>query len=190
MAMNWTVGEAAKVIIEGTDKAAMMDIGRRFPLFSMEVAKIGEKGLVLFEAIGKLDYLTARKFEAALKSGVEDTYAEKVEAEPKKESKKESKKEKVVKEAPKTEEIKEVKEEAHNEASDKPSYEDKVIEEVINATYKGLESAKTVEAVAELLSGAAKDELFSIAEHYSIPTLKKDSKKRLIEKISEGMINK
>ena len=32
MATNWTVEQAKKVITEGTDIAAITDIGRRFPL--------------------------------------------------------------------------------------------------------------------------------------------------------------
>jgi hypothetical protein len=70
MAINWTTAQAVNVIREGKDKAAIQDIGRRFPLFLNAAAK-GEEGLL--ELLSVLpEYMTARKLEGALKGDIED----------------------------------------------------------------------------------------------------------------------
>ena len=70
MAKNWTAAEAVKVIREGKDKAAIADIGRRFPIFTVFAASNLEK---LIDAVP--DYVSARKMEAILKGDVDTSAA-------------------------------------------------------------------------------------------------------------------
>jgi predicted peroxiredoxin len=86
MAKNWKVGEAVRAIQSG-NKADIMDIGRRFPLFSNLAAQLNEAGIQMLECVP--DYCTARKIESVLKGDVtvteEETEAEEVKEEPAKE---------------------------------------------------------------------------------------------------------
>lgn len=66
MAKNWSAAEAIKVIREGKDKAAISDIGKRFPLFAV-LAASNPVGIV--EALP--EYISARKVEISLKGDVE-----------------------------------------------------------------------------------------------------------------------
>jgi hypothetical protein len=66
MAKTWSVSEAVKVIREGKNKADIIDITKRFPLFAV-LAAANPMGII--EALP--EYITARKIEAALK-GVND----------------------------------------------------------------------------------------------------------------------
>ena len=98
MATNWTLSQALAKITEGTDKAAIQDIGRRFPLTAVALAEIG-KNAGAAKIIGAVpSYITARKIESALKDGVEQDSdvdvedAEDEEEAPKKEAKKPAKK--------------------------------------------------------------------------------------------------
>ena len=98
MATNWTLSQALVKITEGTDKAAIQDIGRRFPLTTVALAEIG-KNAGAAKIIGALpSHITARKIESVLKDGVEqdsDSDVEDTEDEeetPKKEVKKPAKK--------------------------------------------------------------------------------------------------
>ena len=98
MATNWTLSQALAKITEGTDKAAIQDIGRRFPLTTVALAEIG-KNAGAAKIIGALpSHITARKIESVLKDGVEqDSDADVEDAEdeeetPKKEVKKPAKK--------------------------------------------------------------------------------------------------
>ena len=98
MATNWTLSQALEKITEGTDKAAIQDIGRRFPLTAVSLAEIG-KNAGAAKIIGALpSHITARKIESVLKDGVEqdsDSDVEDTEDEeetPKKEVKKPAKK--------------------------------------------------------------------------------------------------
>ena len=72
MAINWSVGEAARELV-GVNKENIMDIGSRFPLFSNLVMKAlgGDKEafVMLMEAVPKT---TARVMEMALKAGAKD----------------------------------------------------------------------------------------------------------------------
>lgn len=71
MATNWTLSQALAKITEGTDKAAIQDIGRRFPLTAVALAEIG-KNAGAVKIIGAVpSHVTARKIEAVLKDGVE-----------------------------------------------------------------------------------------------------------------------
>lgn len=70
MAQNWNVKQALAAINKG-NKEAITDIGRRFPLTSNILARIGED-----KAAGELinaipDYITVRKIESILKDGVQ-----------------------------------------------------------------------------------------------------------------------
>lgn len=71
MATNWTLSQALAKITEGTDKAAIQDIGRRFPLTAVALAEIGHN-VGAAKIIGALpSHITARKIESVLKDGVE-----------------------------------------------------------------------------------------------------------------------
>ena len=98
MATNWTLSQALAKITEGTDKAAIQDIGRRFPLTAVALAEIGHNAGA-DKIIGALpSHITARKIESVLKDGVEQDSdvdvedAEDEEEAPKKEAKKPVKK--------------------------------------------------------------------------------------------------
>lgn len=98
MATNWTLSQALAKITEGTDKAAIQDIGRRFPLTAVALAEIGQN-VGAAKIIGALpSHITARKIESVLKDGVENDSdvdiedAEDDEEAPKKEAKKPVKK--------------------------------------------------------------------------------------------------
>ena len=98
MAKNWTVGDAAKVIFEGVDVSAIMDIGKRFPLFAVACAKVDANGVKVLSAIP--EYITVRKVEAILKGDVaesvdvESDESEEVAERPVKKDKKEKKEKK------------------------------------------------------------------------------------------------
>lgn len=72
MAINWSIGEAARELA-GANKENIMDIGSRFPLFSNLMVKAigGDKEAIvaLMEAAPKT---TARVMEMALKAGVKE----------------------------------------------------------------------------------------------------------------------
>lgn len=71
MATNWTLSQALKKITDGTDKAAIQDIGRRFPLTAVALAEIGQNAGAV-KIIGAVpSHITARKIESVLKDGVE-----------------------------------------------------------------------------------------------------------------------
>lgn len=72
MATNWTLAQAVKKINEGTDKASIQDIGRRFPLTAVAIAEMGTNAGAS-KIIGALpSHITARKIESVLKDGVSD----------------------------------------------------------------------------------------------------------------------
>ena len=75
MATNWTLAQAKKVITEGTDLAAITDIGRRFPLTALAIAKIGdnEGATTIINALP--EHITVRKIESVLKDGITDSGA-------------------------------------------------------------------------------------------------------------------
>ena len=98
MATNWTLSQALAKITEGTDKAAIQDIGRRFPLTAVALAEIGQNAGAVKIISAVPSHITARKIESVLKDGVEqdpDVDTEDTEDEeetPKKENKKPAKK--------------------------------------------------------------------------------------------------
>lgn len=73
MAKNWTLKEAVQVITEGTDKAAIQELGKKFPITVVAIAKMGaNEGIqTIFGAMP--EHMTMLKMERALKDGVEDT---------------------------------------------------------------------------------------------------------------------
>jgi hypothetical protein len=66
MAKNWTVAEATKEILAG-NKEAIVDVGRRFPLAALAIAKAGENAA---DILGAMSFITVRKIESILKDGV------------------------------------------------------------------------------------------------------------------------
>lgn len=104
MAINWTAAEAVKVLREGKDKDAIVDIGKRFPLFA--IAAQSEKGL-LDMILSLPENMSARKLNGLLDENfagikvernteVDDEDEEEVEEKPAKKAP--AKKEKVEKE--------------------------------------------------------------------------------------------
>lgn len=73
MAKNWTLKEAVQVIAEGTDKAAIQELGKKFPITVVAIAKMGaNEGIqTIFGAMP--EHMTMLKMERALKEGIEDT---------------------------------------------------------------------------------------------------------------------
>ena len=79
MATNWTLSQALKKITEGTDKAAIQDIGRRFPLTAVALAEIGQNAGAA-KIIGAVpSHITTRKIESVLKDGVDQDADEEIE---------------------------------------------------------------------------------------------------------------
>lgn len=68
MAKNWTIGEAFKAVLEG-DKESILDVGKRFPLSCVMLAKVNAEAAVIFDALP--ENMTVRKLESALKGDIE-----------------------------------------------------------------------------------------------------------------------
>lgn len=75
MARSYTVGEAARILVEGTDFEAIQDLGRRFPIFSNKLMKAaaGDKDGVLEFVAGIPDYVNPRKMEKVFVNGQAET---------------------------------------------------------------------------------------------------------------------
>lgn len=69
MAKNWKVGEAVEAIRAG-NATDIIDVGRRFPLFTVLAAQVNDAGLKILNAMP--DYMTARKVESLLKGEAQD----------------------------------------------------------------------------------------------------------------------
>ena len=69
MAKNWKLGEAVRAIQAG-NKEDIVDLGRRFPLFSNLAAQVNEAGMAIIDCVP--DYCTARKIESVLKGDVQE----------------------------------------------------------------------------------------------------------------------
>ena len=69
MAKNWKLGEAVRAIKAG-NKEDIVDLGRRFPLFSNLAAQVNEAGMAIIDCVP--DYCTARKIESVLKGDVQE----------------------------------------------------------------------------------------------------------------------
>ena len=78
MAKNYSIGEAVKIIAEGKDFEAIMDIGRRYPILMNKTTKLvtlaGDTAVDFFTYMP--EYLTANKVNKAMKDAVIDEDAE------------------------------------------------------------------------------------------------------------------
>ena len=90
MAKNYNIGEVVKIVAEGKDFEAIMDIGRRYPLLMNKVTKLvtlaGETASDFFSYMP--EYLTANKVNKMIKDAVIDEDAEEAEEKPAKKEKK------------------------------------------------------------------------------------------------------
>lgn len=79
MAKNWTLKEAVAVITKGTNKEAIQELGKKFPLTSIAIAKMGTNAGIetLFGAMP--DHMTVLKMERSLKEGLGESEDEDVE---------------------------------------------------------------------------------------------------------------
>lgn len=76
MAKNWTLKEAREVIAKGTDLAAIQEIGKKFPLTTVAIAKMGTNEGVETLFGGMPEHMTMLKMERSLKEGVPETEEE------------------------------------------------------------------------------------------------------------------
>ncbi len=120
MAQSYTLGEAAKILAEGTDFEAVGDLHRRFPIFTHKLmnAMSGDKDAVVEFVSYIPDYVNPRKVEKVItaepvEQPEEDTETE-VESEPQVEEEKP---------APKKRRTRKVKEEAKPEVESEPEAE-------------------------------------------------------------------
>lgn len=73
MAKNYTPKELFDVIVDGNDIDALTDIGRRYPLLSVKLAKLCNVSDQVAEVLAALPgYLTARKLEKTLRGGASE----------------------------------------------------------------------------------------------------------------------
>lgn len=81
MAKNYTPKELFNVIVDGTDIEALTDIGRRYPLLTVKLAKLAPVAGDVAEILSALpDYLSARKLEKTIRGGAPEA-ADEAEAE-------------------------------------------------------------------------------------------------------------
>lgn len=73
MARNYTIAEAVQIIVEGQDKESMADLGKRYPLLSQMVAKVGAKsGADFVELMSFMpEHLSANKVNSNIKKVLE-----------------------------------------------------------------------------------------------------------------------
>ena len=76
-ARNWTAADAAKVIREGKDVEAIKEISKRFPLFTLLIAKNDLEGLMAIMP----EHVTARKLEISAQNGATECTDEEAEDE-------------------------------------------------------------------------------------------------------------
>lgn len=73
MAKNYTPKELFNVIVDGTDIEALTDIGRRYPILTVKLAKLAPVAGDVAEVLSALpEYLSARKLEKTLRGGASD----------------------------------------------------------------------------------------------------------------------
>ena len=70
MAKNWKTSEAVAAIKSGSTEDKM-DIGKRFPLFSILAAQLNDAGVEFAKAVP--DYVSARKIESVLKGDAQES---------------------------------------------------------------------------------------------------------------------
>lgn len=73
MAKNYTISEVAKIFAENKDTVALTDIGRRYPLLAIKMARLVAKDSDGVEDIFSFmpDYLSANKVNKAIKDSLE-----------------------------------------------------------------------------------------------------------------------
>lgn len=76
MAKNWTLKEAVKIITAGENKEAIQELGKRFPLTAVAIAKIGQNEGVDALMSVMPDHVTMLKLERAFKEDVEESDVE------------------------------------------------------------------------------------------------------------------
>ena len=143
MAKNWKVSEALAAIKKG-EVEAIVDIGKRFPLFLMNTQTF--EGLYnLLNALP--DYVTVRKLEAILRNGVEENEEDvnvEVEVTPKKVKAEKQEKAEVTKKP-----VKKAVEEVENEDDEEEEVEVKAKKPAKAKTEKQEKPAKKVEVKNE-----------------------------------------
>ena len=75
MARNYTVGEGARILAEGVDTDAIVDLSRRFPLFTHKfmTAISGDKDAVVDLLCCIPEYVSTRKVEKVIANGPAET---------------------------------------------------------------------------------------------------------------------
>lgn len=131
MAKNYNIGEVVKIVAEGKDFEAIMDIGRRYPLLMNKVTKLvtlaGETASDFFSYMP--EYLTANKVNKMIKDAVIDGDAEEAEDTEEAEEKP-AKKEKATKKEKKAKKVEDDEEEADDAEDEDNPYSGKTAPEL------------------------------------------------------------
>lgn len=69
MARNYSMAEAVRIVREGTDKAALIDLGKKFPMVMYHLTKLDGNGMDFVSMLPAK--ITTRKMESILRGGVE-----------------------------------------------------------------------------------------------------------------------
>ena len=69
MARNYSMAEAVRIVREGTDKAALIDLGKKFPMVLYHLTKLDGNGMDFVSMLPAK--ITTRKMESILRGGVE-----------------------------------------------------------------------------------------------------------------------
>ena len=72
MAKNWTLKEAVVEITKGTNKEAIQELGKKFPLTSIAIAKAGSNAGIETLFGGMPEHMTMLKMERSLKEGISE----------------------------------------------------------------------------------------------------------------------
>lgn len=93
MAKNYSISEAAKIIAEGTDIEAIADIGRRYPVLAVKLAKASAGNTSFAEFMGFMpEFISANKVNKSIISGIpESDGADETEADTEESTEKETK---------------------------------------------------------------------------------------------------
>lgn len=73
MAKNWTLKEAVAEITKGTNKEVIQELGKKFPLTSIAIAKMGSNTGIETLFGGMPEHMTMLKMERSLKEGISET---------------------------------------------------------------------------------------------------------------------
>lgn len=198
MAKNWTVKEASIVLANGKNKEDILDLGKRFPLATVVISKVGAScaapGAFMELMKAMPDYLTMNKLNSALKDGsasVEDADIEDTEVEEDVEETKPVKKEKPVAKPAKKAEV----EEDTNADSEIPDFESMTAQQMYDwgkargIKFKSTKKADMIALLNEKFGGAQaetdEEEVEEAAEdeyaNMSVKELFKECKERGIK---------